>query len=286
MEIIKSIKDTQAAVRSWRHSGLRVGVVPTMGYLHDGHISLIKRAAAENDKVLVTIFVNPTQFAPTEDLSTYPRDMERDVAICREHGVHVIFNPEPEEMYPSGFATQVSVPGLSQVLCGRSRPTHFQGVCTVCLKLFNITEPHKAYFGLKDAQQYFILSRLVKDVDLSVELVPCRIIREPDGLAMSSRNAYLTEPERKAATVLNKALTQAKKLIEQGERDAKIIAEDITKTVSAEKLAALDYVEIVDTVKLAPAASLSGPNDQFLIALAVRIGRCRLIDNFIFPWEK
>ncbi|MDR1487149.1 MAG: pantoate--beta-alanine ligase [Deltaproteobacteria bacterium] len=282
MQVIKQIKQTQATVLSWRDKGLKVGVVPTMGYLHDGHISLIKRAAAENDRVLVSIFVNPTQFAPTEDLATYPRDMQRDMANCEKNGVHVIFSPDTGEMYPNGFATQVELPSLSANLCGRSRPTHFRGVCTVCLKLFNITMPHKAYFGLKDAQQFFILKRLVKDIDLDLELVPCPIVREPDGLAMSSRNAYLQPNERQAALIINAALTKAQDLIKIGERRAAVISKLIESTISGEKLATIDYIECVDTQTLSPVTDLV---EETLVAVAVRIGRCRLIDNFIFPFK-
>jgi pantoate--beta-alanine ligase len=250
-----------------------------MGFLHDGHISLIKKAITDNDRVLVTLFVNPTQFSPTEDLAIYPRALERDAALCKSLGVSAIFNPEPEEMYPPGFATEVMVNGLSESLCGRSRPNHFKGVATVVTKLLVITEPHRAYFGLKDAQQFYILSRMAQDLNLDVEIISCPIVREADGLAMSSRNNYLEPEERAAALVLNKALTKAQDLLRGGEKDAKVIVECIQKIVSSEPLAKLDYAEVVETTGLTEVKTVTG---EVLVGLAVFIGKTRLIDNFIF----
>ncbi|MDR0356138.1 MAG: pantoate--beta-alanine ligase [Deltaproteobacteria bacterium] len=283
MEIHKTINGVRQLVRSWKKANLTVGVVPTMGFLHEGHASLIKRAKAENDRVVATIFVNPTQFGPNEDLATYPRDWDHDVSLCEKLGVDSIFNPEPAEMYPSPFFTEVEVPELSLELCGASRPGHFKGVCLVVTKLFHITEPHKAYFGLKDAQQYFILKRLAADLNLDVTLVPCPIVREPDGLALSSRNSYLNPVERQAATVLNKALTAAKEAIDKGERNVKTLLDMIADIVAGEPLAKLDYVQAVETVGLTPVTRIEG---ECLVAAAMWMGKTRLIDNFVYLWRK
>ena len=279
MEILREIEPTRRLVRSWRGRGLSVGVVPTMGFLHDGHASLIRRSIAENDRTLVTIFVNPTQFGPGEDLDKYPRDFARDELLCRSLGVSAIFSPEPQVMYPEGFLTRVEVPGLSEALCGKSRPTHFQGVCAVVLKLLHITEPHRAYFGLKDAQQFIIISRMAADLNLDVSLVPCPIVREPDGLAMSSRNAYLSPGERRAALVLSRALGEAKELLAKGERSALMVVARLEAVVAEVPMASLDYAEAVDAQTLQPVDSIEG---RTLIAMAVYFGRTRLIDNFIY----
>jgi pantoate--beta-alanine ligase len=250
-----------------------------MGYLHGGHASLIKQARRDNDRVVVSIFVNPAQFAPKEDLATYPRDWDHDVTMCQNLSVDAVFNPEPYEMYPAPFAAEVSVPSMSAVLCGSSRPEHFKGVCLVVIKLLNITEPHRAYFGLKDGQQFYILDRLVKDLNLDIELVPCPIQREPDGLALSSRNAYLSPLERQAAAILNQALSAAKTMTAKGERRSKELLETVTKVIASEPLAKLDYADVVETATLKPVTSLEG---QCLIAAAMWMGKTRLIDNFIF----
>jgi pantoate--beta-alanine ligase len=250
-----------------------------MGYLHEGHASLIRRAKEENDQVALSVFVNPTQFAPNEDLAKYPRDFQRDSALCSSLGVGLIFHPEPLEMYPSGFATYVEAPALGLNLCGRSRPTHFRGVLTVVLKLFNILEPTRAYFGLKDAQQFFILKRMVTDLSLDLAVVPCPIIRESDGLALSSRNAYLSESERRAALVLHKALTQAEASVLAGETNSLQVVSAMKKIIAQEPLAKLDYAEVVETKGLTLVNEIVG---ETLVALAVYIGQTRLIDNFLW----
>ncbi|MDR2388000.1 MAG: pantoate--beta-alanine ligase [Deltaproteobacteria bacterium] len=279
METLSGVAATQELVGQWRRGGLSVGLVPTMGYLHQGHVSLIEAARAENDKVVVSIFVNPTQFGPNEDLEAYPRDKERDLKICEREGVALVFAPTVEEMYIQGAATKVGVTGLSEVLCGRFRPIHFNGVCLVCSKLFNITKPNKAYFGLKDAQQFFILERLVKDLNFDLELVSCPIVREPDGLALSSRNAYLSPDQRKAATVLSRALKAAKNECEKGQRDGQALTKLIAEMVGAEPLARLEYAEVVSTENLSQVTTITS---SVLVAAALWLGKTRLIDNFIF----
>ena len=250
-----------------------------MGYLHEGHKSLIERAVKENDKVVVSIFVNPMQFGPNEDLDTYPRDLERDAALCSDVGADLIFNPESSEMYKDDFCSFVDINGLSDGLCGKSRPIHFRGVCTVVSKLFNIVTPHRAYFGEKDAQQLAIIKRIIRDLNFNIEIVGCPIIREKDGLAKSSRNTYLSIEERTAATILNKSLTKAKELLYSGERNSKEILALIKETIESEKLAKIDYIEIVDSLSLKPVDKIE---KSVLVALAVYIGKTRLIDNFIF----
>ena len=280
MAIFREIEPLREQVRRWRTKELlAIGVVPTMGSLHEGHMSLIERSAAENDRTIVTIFVNPTQFGPGEDYDHYPRDFRRDTDLCRAAGVHAVFSPGPSVMYPQGYSVKVEVPALSEGLCGRARPTHFQGVCAVVLKLLNITEPRRAYFGLKDAQQFFILRRMAKDLNLDVEMVPCPIVREPDGLAKSSRNAYLSPEERAAAVVLSRALGAAKASLESGQRSAKVVLGLIKAAVGAEAMASLEYVEAVDTERLQPVRRVDG---ETLFALAARVGATRLIDNIIF----
>jgi pantoate--beta-alanine ligase len=280
MDIFKEIEPARALVRGYKkEDGLVVGAVPTMGYLHKGHASLIKRSVEECDRTVVSIFVNPTQFGPEEDLASYPRDLERDLDLCRSLGVSAVFCPEPSVMYPDGFATTVEVPLLSEGLCGRFRPRHFAGVCAVVLKLFHIIEPDRAYFGLKDAQQFLILSRMALDLNLDVALVPCPVIREPDGLALSSRNSYLSPRERRAATILSRALVQARMLLDLGERSAVKVLSKVETVVASEPLATLDYAEAVDTKSLRPVERIEG---ETLIALAVRLGRTRLIDNIFY----
>lgn len=271
-----TVNDVKNAVSAWRNQGLRVGLVPTMGYLHEGHESLMREAAEENDRVVVSIFVNPTQFGPTEDLASYPRDMERDLERCAELGVALVFTPEPEVMYPEGFATAVTVSGLTDGLCGRSRPVHFQGVCTVVCKLFNIVQPDKAYFGRKDAQQLAVVRRMVLDLDMRVEVVGCPIIRESDGLAKSSRNAYLTPEGRIAALVLSKAIRLAETMAGAGEHDAETIARAMRTLFDAEPMATVDYIEIVDGLTLQPVRKIE---KETLVAVAAVIGKSRLIDN-------
>jgi len=276
MQNINIVKDVKEIVKAWRKEGKTIGFVPTMGYLHSGHESLIKKARAENDKVVVSIFVNPTQFGPTEDLSTYPRDMESDTAMCNNNNVDLIFYPEPNQMYPEDFFTYVNIDVLGENLCGVSRPTHFRGVCTVVLKLFNIVMPDKAYFGKKDAQQLAIIKKMVEDLNINVEIIPCETVREEDGLAKSSRNSYLDKDERQAALVLSKSLAMAKEMIQKGEKNAKAIIDKMTDMINLEPKATIDYIKIVDEKNLKDVSSL---DKKVIIALAVKIGKTRLIDN-------
>lgn len=280
MAIIKAekIADVKKYVREWKKEGLSIGLVPTMGYLHEGHASLIKRAREENDRVIVSDFVNPIQFGPSEDLESYPRDFDADCALCESIGADLIFHPTPDEMYFPDFSTHVDVDGVSAGLCGKSRPIHFRGVCTVVSKLFNISEADRAYFGQKDAQQLAVVRRMVRDLNVNIQIVGCPIIREEDGLAKSSRNTYLSAEERQAATVLNKALTEGRRMIENGENDAKAVKDKIRSIIEAEPLAKVDYVEIVDWNQLEEVDSTEG---DILAAVAVYIGKTRLIDNFI-----
>ena len=220
MQIAYTVKEVREQVKAWRKEGLSVGLVPTMGYLHEGHASLIKKAVEDNDRVVTSIFVNPTQFAPTEDLEAYPRDMEKDSKLCETLGVDLIFHPEPEEMYAPDFCTWVDMDVLSKTLCGKSRPIHFRGVCTVVSKLFHIVTPDRAYFGQKDAQQLAIIRRMVRDLNMDIEIVGCPIVREEDGLAKSSRNTYLNEEERKAALILSQSIFLGQKMVQEGETDA------------------------------------------------------------------
>lgn len=276
MQIIKTIEELRPIVRGWRKEGLRVGLVPTMGYLHEGHKSLIVKAVSENDRVVVSDFVNPTQFGVNEDLASYPRDIERDAAICEEAGADLIFHPEPEEMYFADSCTFVDMDKLTKGLCGKTRPTHFRGVCTVVSKLFHIVMPDRAYFGQKDAQQLAVIRRMVRDLNFDIEIVGCPIVRESDGLAMSSRNTYLSGEERKAALILHKSLLLGKQMMEQGERDAAKVKEAIIQNIKTEPLARVDYVEIVNPDSLENIAVIEG---KALIATAVYIGKTRLIDN-------
>ncbi len=278
MEITGKIDEVRRKVKEWRKQGLSVGLVPTMGFLHEGHKSLIDRAVAENDRVVVSDFVNPIQFGAGEDLATYPRDIEADKRLCGQAGAHLIFHPQPAEMYAPDFSTYVEMQEVSEGLCGKTRPTHFRGVCTVVCKLFHIVMPDRAYFGQKDAQQLAVIRRMVRDLDMDIQIVGCPIIREPDGLAKSSRNTYLNEEERKAALVLSKAVFHGQDMMEKGERDAGTILSSMKKLIEAEPLAKIDYVEMVDADTIAPLAKAQG---RVLTAMAVYIGSTRLIDNFI-----
>ena len=276
--IVKTIEEVRAQVKAWRAEGLTVGLVPTMGYLHEGHQSLIARSVAENDRTVVSDFVNPIQFGPTEDLATYPRDLERDAALCESTGANLIFNPEPEEMYAPDFCTYVDMDHLTKGLCGKTRPIHFRGVCTVVSKLFHIVQPDRAYFGQKDAQQLAVIRRMVRDLNMPLTIVGCPIIREEDGLAKSSRNTYLSTEERKAALCLSRGLNKGKAAVEAGETDAEKVKAIIAAEIEAEPLSRIDYVEIVDWNNLEPVSSTEG---SILAAVAVCIGKTRLIDNFI-----
>lgn len=279
MNIVKTISEVRNEVKNWRKQGLSVGLVPTMGYLHEGHKSLIDRACKENDKVVVSVFVNPKQFGPGEDLATYPRDIQRDAALCEDAGAALIFNPEPEEMYFDDFHTYVTMESLSDELCGKTRPIHFRGVCTVVSKLFHIVAPDRAYFGQKDAQQLAIIKRMVRDLNFDIEIVGCPIVREADGLAKSSRNTYLNPEERKAALVLSKAVGLGQELIQKGERNADVIVEKMKQLIEEEPLAKIDYVQAVHAISIQPVAEIKG---TVLVAMAVYIGKTRLIDNFIY----
>lgn len=276
--IVKTIEEVRAQVKAWRAEGLTVGLVPTMGYLHEGHQSLIARSVAENDRTVVSDFVNPIQFGPTEDLATYPRDIERDAALCESTGANLIFHPEADEMYAPDFCTYVDMDHLTKGLCGKTRPIHFRGVCTVVSKLFHIVQPDRAYFGQKDAQQLAVIRRMVRDLNMPLTIVGCPIIREEDGLAKSSRNTYLSAEERKAALCLSRGLNKGKTAVETGETDAEKVKAIITAEIEAEPLSRIDYVEIVDWNNLEPISSTEG---SILAAVAVYIGKTRLIDNFI-----
>ena len=273
-----TVEDVRNNVKEWKKQGLSVGFVPTMGYLHEGHASLIERAAAENDKVVVSVFVNPIQFGPTEDLESYPRDFEADCVLCEKMGADLVFHPENEEMYFEDFCTFVDINTLSEVLCGKTRPIHFRGVCTVVSKLFNIVAPDKAYFGQKDAQQLAIIKRMVRDLNFDIEIIGCPIIREDDGLAKSSRNTYLNPQERAAAVILSKAIFTGKKMVEEGIKDALTVKATMMAILKSEPLANVEYVEMVDFGTLQDIETINGP---ILTAIAVRIGKTRLIDNFI-----
>lgn len=278
MKTIKTISELRRCLEEARAAGKKVGLVPTMGYLHEGHMSLIRRARADNGVVIVSIFVNPTQFGPGEDLERYPRDLARDSQLCSEAGADVIFAPEAAEMYPEGFQTYVEVCQVSQSLCGASRPGHFRGVATVVAKLLNIVGPCRAYFGQKDAQQLAVIRRMAEDLNMPVEIVPMPIVRESDGLAMSSRNTYLDEIERASSLVLSRALKLARRLIEKGERRAAELHQAMRTLIETEEFAEIDYVAIVNHRTMQPVETVDSGT---LIALAVRIGRTRLIDNML-----
>lgn len=279
MRVVKSIKEVRDAVKEWKAQGLSVGFVPTMGYLHEGHESLIKKAVKDNDRVVVSIFVNPMQFGPTEDLDKYPRDLERDSKLCENAGANLIFHPEKEEMYFEDFSSYVDINGLSDELCGKSRPIHFRGVCTVVTKLFNIVNPDRAYFGEKDAQQLAIIRRFVRDLNIDIEIIGCPIIREEDGLAKSSRNTYLSKEERQAALILSQSLNLAKDAINSGERNSSVVIDIISNNIKKEPLAKIDYIEVVDSLSMKPVKTIE---KSVLVAIAVYIGKTRLIDNFTF----
>ena len=278
MKIVETVEEVRAQVKAWRKEGFSVGLVPTMGFLHEGHKSLIDRAVAENDKVVVSVFVNPMQFGPKEDLASYPRDLDRDAALCEDAGAALIFHPQPSEMYHDDFSSFVDMSTLTGGLCGKTRPIHFRGVCTVVSKLFNIVVPDKAYFGQKDAQQLAVIRHMVRDLNFGIEIVGCPIIREEDGLAKSSRNTYLNEKERQAALVLSRSLKEGKALMDAGEKDTAKIRKVITDMIEKEPLAKIDYVEVVDWNTLESVDKVDGP---VLTVIAVYIGKTRLIDNFI-----
>ena len=275
--VVKTVKEVREFVKDARRNGKTIGFVPTMGFLHEGHKSLIVRAAKENDVVVVSDFVNPTQFGPNEDFEAYPRDIDKDARLCEEAGADIIFNPEPDEMYSSPLTT-ISVDKITKGLCGKTRPIHFNGVCTVVSKLFNIVTPDRAYFGEKDAQQLIVVKKMVKDLNFDIEIIGCPIIRESDGLAKSSRNTYLNTEERSAALCLSRSLKIGKEMIENGKKEAQAVKNAIISEIEKEPLAKIDYVEIVDLDNLEPT---NRTDVGILCAMAVYIGKTRLIDNFI-----
>ncbi|MGI6501854.1 MAG: pantoate--beta-alanine ligase [Anaerostipes sp.] len=277
MNVVKTVDEVRNQVAQWKQQGLRVGLVPTMGYLHEGHQSLMKCAKKENDKVVVSIFVNPMQFGPSEDLADYPRDLEHDMEKCEEVGVDLIFHPEPSEMYEDDFCSFVDMSGLTEGLCGKTRPVHFRGVCTVVNKLFHIVTPDNAYFGQKDGQQLAVIRRMVRDLNMNVNVVGCPIIREEDGLAKSSRNTYLSKEERKGALVLSKAIQLGSEL-SKTEKNAKKVVAQMKELIQKEPLAKIDYVEAVDAFSMEPVETLDG---ECMLAMAVYIGNTRLIDNVL-----
>ena len=277
MQVTTTVAETRALVKSWKKEGKTVGLVPTMGYLHEGHASLIRKCREENDIVVVSVFVNPTQFGPNEDLEAYPRDFQRDSALCASLGADLIFHPEPEEMYQDPCA-YVSIETLSENLCGRTRPIHFRGVCTVVSKLFHIVAPDRAYFGQKDAQQLAIIRKMVRDLNFDIEIVGCPIIREEDGLAKSSRNTYLNPQERQAALCLSRAVKRGQELIAPG-MDSEAVLSEMRKVIEAEPLAKIDYVSVVDALTMKDVEKV---DRDVLVAMAVYIGKTRLIDNFSY----
>ena len=278
MKVVKTVKEVRDLISAWKREGLSVGLVPTMGFLHEGHQSLISKSASQNDRTVVSVFVNPIQFGPNEDLEAYPRDLNRDMQKVEEAGGDLIFNPEPEEMYPGHFTSFIDTTETTELLCGAVRPVHFRGVCTVVGKLFNIVQPDRAYFGQKDAQQLATVKRFVRDLNFPLEIVPCPIVREADGLAKSSRNTYLNPEEPKAALILSQSLKKGQEAIQQGERDAKKVIDIIRENLQTEPLARIDYVEVVDFENIQRTPSIDG---ETLVAIAVYIGKTRLIDNFI-----
>jgi pantoate--beta-alanine ligase len=279
MRIETTVNAVKEQVKAWKAEGLSIGFVPTMGYLHEGHGSLIKAARAGNDKVVVSIFVNPMQFGPKEDLASYPRDLEKDSALCESLGADLIFHPEPSEMYHDNFSSYVDMTGLTEELCGLSRAGHFRGVCTVVNKLFNIVQPDRAYFGQKDAQQLAVIKHMVEDLNMNLEIIGCPIIREEDGLAKSSRNTYLSADERKAALVLSRSINLGRKMVEDGETNTAVIIKAMTELINEEPMARIDYVKAVDGLTISQIDKVQKP---MLVAIAVYIGTTRLIDNFIW----
>jgi pantoate--beta-alanine ligase len=277
MNVATTIQEVREQVRAWKKEGLTIGLVPTMGYLHEGHASLIRKCREENDKVVVSVFVNPTQFGPNEDLEDYPRDFDRDSALCEQMGADLIFHPEPEEMYQNACA-YVNIETLSETLCGKTRPIHFRGVCTVVSKLFNIVTPDRAYFGQKDAQQLAIIKKMVQDLNFDITIVGCPIIREEDGLAKSSRNTYLSPEERQAALCLSQAVKKGQEVIQTGCASEDVLSK-MREIIEVQPLAKIDYVSVVDALTMQPIDTV---DRDVLVAMAVYIGKTRLIDNFIY----
>lgn len=277
MKIVSTVEEVRKQIKEWKMQGQSVGFVPTMGYLHEGHKSLMDCARKENDRVVVSIFVNPMQFGPAEDLADYPRDLEHDAQICESAGADLIFHPEPEEMYAGDFCSFVDMSVLTEGLCGKTRPVHFRGVCTVVTKLFNIVTPDRAYFGQKDGQQLAVIRRMVRDLNMDIQIVGCPIVREEDGLAKSSRNTYLSPEERKAALILSQAVRLGAELAKT-EKDAGKVVLAMKDKIQTEPLARIDYVEAVDALSMQPVKTLEG---GCMLAMAVYIGKTRLIDNVL-----
>ena len=277
MQVTKTVEETRKQIKQWKKEGKTIGLVPTMGFLHEGHASLIRKCREQNDIVVVSDFVNPTQFGPNEDLEAYPRDFERDSKLCESLGADLIFAPSPEDMYHDPHAF-VSIDTLSETLCGKTRPIHFKGVCTVVTKLFHIVAPDRAYFGEKDAQQLAIIRKMVKDLNFDIEIVGCPIVREEDGLAKSSRNTYLNDKERQAALCLSRAVKTGKEVIYTG-ADAKEVLNPMKAIIEAESLARIDYVMMVDALTMQQVEKV---DRDVLVAMAVYIGKTRLIDNFSY----
>ena len=277
MQVTKTVEETRKQIKQWKKEGKTIGLVPTMGFLHEGHASLIRKCREQNDIVVVSDFVNATQFGPNEDLEAYPRDFERDSKLCESLGADLIFAPSPEDMYHDPHAF-VSIDTLSETLCGKTRPIHFKGVCTVVTKLFHIVAPDRAYFGEKDAQQLAIIRKMVKDLNFDIEIVGCPIVREEDGLAKSSRNTYLNDKERQAALCLSRAVKTGKEVIYTG-ADAKEVLNPMKAIIEAEPLARIDYVMMVDALTMQP---IEKADRDVLVAMAVYIGKTRLIDNFSY----
>ena len=277
MQVTKTVEETRKQIKQWKKEGKTIGLVPTMGFLHEGHASLIRKCREQNDIVVVSDFVNPTQFGPNEDLEAYPRDFERDSKLCESLGADLIFAPSPEDMYHDPHAF-VSIDTLSETLCGKTRPIHFKGVCTVVTKLFHIVAPDRAYFGEKDAQQLAIIRKMVNDLNFDIEIVGCPIVREEDGLAKSSRNTYLNDKERQAALCLSRAVKTGKEVIYTG-ADAKEVLNPMKAIIEAEPLARIDYVMMVDALTMQP---IEKADRDVLVAMAVYIGKTRLIDNFSY----
>ena len=277
MKVVTTIDDLRAQVSAWKKEALTVGLCPTMGYLHEGHASLMEHSVKDNDRTVASVFVNPIQFGPTEDLATYPRDFDHDCALLESKGVDLVFHPEASEMYADDFCTYVDIDVLSKTLCGKTRPIHFRGVCTVITKLLNTVCPDRIYFGQKDAQQLAIIRRMVRDLNFNVEVIGCPIVREADGLAKSSRNTYLSPEERKAALILSRSIRLGQDLVTGGERDSAALLKAMKDKLASEPLADVEYVEVVNGLNMQPIPTFT---EGDLVAMAVRIGTTRLIDNF------
>lgn len=277
MKIVTTIDELRSQVKEWKAQGQSVGLCPTMGYLHEGHASLMDASVAACDRTVASVFVNPIQFGPKEDLSTYPRDFDADCKLLEAHGVDLVFHPEPKDMYAEDFCTFVDIDVLSKTLCGKSRPIHFRGVCTVIAKLLNAVTPDKIFFGQKDAQQLAIIRRMVRDLNFDVEVIGCPIVREADGLAKSSRNTYLNPEERKAALILSRSVRAGQDAVAAGESSSEKLLAVMKETLATEPMADVEYVEVVNGLNMQPIDTFA---EGDLVAMAVRIGTTRLIDNF------